>query len=847
MKKDFIQKLSIAMASALVITSVAPAATAEAATMGMNKTSKILYLNADNSTDTGSSYDFNITNKGKDYKKKYTFKWSVSKDGIVDLNTKNGKVEAVGVGKTNVTCKVYKKSNKKLYKTIKATVEVKANAETVVVSNQPTDGKMLVGTTFDFNRTMKNAEGGKATDKTEWKLYADEKLTEESKIATVDSQGVVTAKEAGTFYVVARTYQSKATKDITTATSEAVKVTVPVTMTDIKLTTSNKVQLTFDSSVKEIVKTAADVKVTTVATNKVNYPVKAVTVSEDGKTVTVESYALFTNGTTYAVTAADSTKEFTAQIGTISSISIANQVVAPITQLSDAKSLAYTVFDQYGVDVTENYSSDPLLSVVSSSTTASYVTSDKKLAMFNEGDVVSVQLVYTKYNTTTGTVDTIKSNVATVTCSKATANTTSKWTINSTADYATIYNSINVGQNDKYLFVTMKDSYNNDVTSGFTFTSMDPSLLVVDMHTGKLTPIKAGTALVKVECGSYVTYLTITVNPKSEIKSVAQTASQVILSNKITRADKSTYQEEQTVVFTLKDQYDADYKAREDVKITPISTTEAFTVKANDTVISTAVANAEQTARTNEEGKLEFVVKAVADKTGACTFRINVKGIDRFVTVETKTPGGAVSYSVTLDKKELDNAKKESTKLEVFGIDAAGTKVNSSVTGSTIKYEVKNEKGEVKRSGDYTEGGVVIKTEAYTVNKTNYEELQAGTYNVYVTNGPITLTTSFVVKSTKQAASYSQEKATLTYVGDGTLIKDSLAKCFTIKLGTTTISGNDLRWTFNALNAAAVSGDQIKWDKEEILPVYVEKVEFDKDGFTYSVNIGQPVTLKKNN
>ena len=832
MKKAFIQKLSIAMASALVITAATPASADAAVAMTMNRTAKTLYLNSDNMTNTADTYDFNIKNKPAKYKTKYKFTWYAENDSIVDV-AKGGVVTAKKVGKTTIKCDITKKSTGKVVDTLEATVEVKANAETVVINNAPDNGEIAVGTTFDFNRTMTAANGGKATDKTEWIVSADKEGTEATDVATVDKMGVVTALKAGTFYVTAKTYQSAATKDLgATATSEAVEVKVPLQMTDIKLTKADTIELTFDSSVADTVKTAADVKIQTVATNKVNIPVKSVSVSEDGKTVTVVSYASLTNGTTYSFTAAGSTKEFTAKIGTISSIVINNYTVAKISADSEATNLVYSVYDENGVDVTANY---PLsqMAVSSSSTNASMVDGAGKVKMYNEGDVVSVQLTYTKWNNTTNTLDTIKSNVATITCISKSAQSTSAWTINGSGDFSKTITSINVGDAGKFLNVKMKNNFNQDITSGFSFTSLDESKLLVDKHTGALTALATGTVAVKVEYGSYVDYITVTVNAKPSLATVEVSAQSLSLSNKISDAVGVVTQESQTVTFTLKDNYGNVYTAGDK--------SGTFKVGSASNAVSASYSDGDKVAFT--DGKATVTFTAVSGQTGTGYYYVQVNGVNYPVSVTTKTPGGVSDYTVSLSKTTADSYKSELVTMTLYGVDSTGTKAATSITGTAITYAVKNASGETKLNG-------TLSSATNTVDLAT-AGLADGTYNVYVNIGPITKTATFTVKSTKVAASYTQNKATISNVGEGTNIASKVAEAFTVKVGSTTIAADQLTYHVKNTNVAAVSGDVIQWNNETSVGIYVEKVTFyytDSNNITssYSINIGTTVTFTKN-
>ena len=835
MKKAFIQKLSIAMASALVITAAAPATADAAASMALNKKSKVLYLNQDNMTNTADSFDFNIKNKGANYKSKYKFKWTVSNSNV-KVN-QSGVVTAKKVGKTTVKCTVTKKSTGKVYKTLSATVEVKANAETVAINNAPENNQIAVGTSFDFNRTMKAANGGKATDKTEWFLTSDAEGKEalDKSIATVDSKGVVTALQAGEFYVFAKTYQSKATKEQGyTAVSEGVKITAPLEMTDVKLTKVDTVELTFNSSVKDVIKSKEDVKIQTVAANKVILPVKSATVSEDGKTVTVVSYANFTNDTTYAIAAAKTSKEFKAQIGTIAKIEIANQVVAPISNVSDAKELAYTVYDEFGVDVTNNYKIGGQMTVESTSTNASYITGDGKLCMFNKGDVVSVRMRYYKYNPTTGADESVVSNIATVTCADIAATGINKWTIAASGDFSQIKQDISVGQEGKYLNVVMKDNYGNDITSGFKFTSLDDNKLAIDRNTGKLYPLAAGTVTVKIEKGDFVAYVDVVVKAEATFATITASSNNFVLSNKVASKAGDTV-ESKTVKIKLTDSYGDAYspKANEKATIKEISNSGLIGISKTGVVESTEFNN----------GELELVFTANATKTGAASYRVEFGGKAVIISVTTKTPSGVVDYKAELDKTELDSYKSETATLTVYGVDAAGVKSAKTASGDSIKYTVKDASGNVKvPEKTYTENGVEISSEGLT----------PGTYNVYVNIGAVTTkTVSFTVKSTQTPATFSTNKVVVDNVVSGEEISAKLAEAFTVKVGGKTVTASSLTFETVEMNSNAVDGTKVDWSKgESELPVLVKKIKFsytDDKGITssYELTVNTKITLKK--
>ena len=865
MKKAFIQKLSIAMATAMVITAAAPATADAAKKMGLNAKSKILYLNADNKSKTPSTFDFNITNKEKDYKKKYNFTWYADNESIVDV-AKGGVVTALKPGKTVVKCDITTKKGK-LKQTLEATVEVKANAKTVVIKNQP-DGPMTVGTKFDFNRTMKNADGGKATDKTEWFVSADAEGKEATDVASIESNGMVTALKAGTFYVTAKTYQSAKHKDKGyTAVSEPVKVVVDITMTDVKLTKVDTYELTFDSSVKDIVKEAKDVKIATVASNKASIPVKAVKVSEDGKTVTVTSYIPFVNDVTYAITAAGKTAEHKAQIGKIASIVVPNQNKKPLgtTAVTDAPKIDYFVYDANGVDITGSYPIGGVMTVIGTSANGSYITDEGRAVLLKEGDVVDVKLKYILFDEK-GNDLSIESNVGKVTCVKSTATSIDKWTISDktnleTESYSDIKKSIKVEQSGRYLHVKANDNYDGSYTDEFTFTSLDESKLVVDAHTGKLTAIAAGDVTVKVESPSFVDYITITVNPKATYNSLVIDKGSATLSNS---SSLSTGLDNSTFTFTMKDEYNDKFEDNTTATVKVLKATNAITIYEGTTDITANLdhANDSYTAAV-VNGELKLKVEAVAGKTGDASFMVTIGGKTRTFTVTVKEPKGAVDYKVELSQNsdanyngKYDSYKEETGKLKVYAVDAYGTKVSDSVcaaaSGVSVRYEVKNAKNEVVNSGDYTDAGVTITTK----HRDGYA-LAAGTYNVYVYVGPIVKTTSFEIESTKPAGTWHLDNKIITNAA-GTIVSN-LNKAFTVKVGDATVNSSAIAYVYEVLNSKAVSDTRndnsttLTWANDQsTCAVLVKKIIFTDSAASgsddyYELTVNQTVTLKKDN
>lgn len=312
--------------------------------MKMNKSSITLYLNEDNSTNTSDTYDFSIKNKPASYKTKYTFKWYTENTDIITV-AKGGVVTAKKVGTATVKCDITKKSNKKLYTTATAKVTVKANAETVTITNCPENNEMAINSEFDFNRTMKAANGGAATDKTLWE-------SSDESIISIDSKGLAKALKAGTATVQAKTYQSKSTKDQITAESEPIEIKVLNTISEVSLISNNKLKVSFSDTIDQSQSLKpTDFNITNTSTSVRSY-LKDITLLSDKKSILVETYDNLVSGVTYKVNIKGSyEKSIDVVYGDHASINLKGYSnVEGNKVLIDG-----TIFDANGVDVTSKY------------------------------------------------------------------------------------------------------------------------------------------------------------------------------------------------------------------------------------------------------------------------------------------------------------------------------------------------------------------------------------------------------------------------------------------------------------------------------------------------------------
>ena len=692
MKKQFIQKLSIAMAAALTVTSVAQAPVSAATkAMKMDRDSKILYLNEDNSSKTGKSYDFSIKNKGKNYKKLYTFSWYADDDAIVSVK-KGGVVTAKKVGKTKVYCTIKNKKGKTVANP-KATVEVKANAATVDITNLPENNIMEPGQTIDFNRTMKNFKGGKATDKTEWIVSANEEGTEATEVATViDSQGNVTANKAGEFYLTARCYQSKKYKERTT-TSKTIKITVKAALKTAENSAYNEVKLTFNDDMS---KTLTEKNIVITNASGINQVVKGVSFEEGGKVAKVTVYNALTNDAVYTVKAGElDAVDFTAKVGEVASIEITSPSKVAVGVATDLK---YVLKDANGVVLAGN---DDKVTYEYDFATSSCNINGQQITCYEVNKVNTITAVYAtgKYEAGTGTEIKIKSQPFVITCVEsvdpsvegAPVITISDKANAAEADFSKVISTIAKNQKkEKYIAVkykvTGKDdtlySNANNAEDKWTFETTNRDILIVDETSGLLLPVAEGTVSVIVKYDkAIVATFPITVGADAKSASIAIDKSELTMTN----SDKIN--DTAIVKVTLKDQYGADFDNSDKVS-NKISIVEEFTKK-DKPAINVVLVDGNQSCKveikTANVPAGEYKYKLTRDNRHV-TLRVIVKEAEK-TTARVQVMPSTKEMDMKVTKASDVADKKVTIKLTTF--DRYGTAAKT-ITGDAVSYVVKN-------------------------------------------------------------------------------------------------------------------------------------------------------------
>ncbi len=511
MKKNFFKKLSFVMALAMIISVIAPAAGAFAATgLRLNATSKTLFLG-----ESTKSFNFNPLGMSKGA----TQKWTSSKPSVATVNAKNGVVTAKATGTTTITATITN-AKKTVTKKLTAKVTVGDNVKTLSVA-APAGAdvtKLTVGTDYKFVTSYTTKGGSKKTTNTfAWSV--------DKEGATVSKTGVFNATVPGeyTVTVTANRYKNVKVADAT------IKVTVLNAVKEVKQVNTNTFTVEFAGKVdSDLTATSASVaqvvngKDVTTGAEKI----KSVTLDSTGKVATVVLYADFVAKSTYKFV-----------YGTLEGTFVAAS--------KDLKDVAEIVFDDFNVNINSGTGTNFLtyiyalnadgVRILNGSDLSSYLTfetadlskgsvdSGNKLAyVYAAGNTMTVKATFTAYvyNETTKLYETITRTDSAV-ATGVTAdidNSTMQYAVNSNGSAPSSISSawtspiaMAVGDNVATVYVRYKQTtnpnsyiYTTSSSTTFTYVSSDPSKLSVNGN--NLYPIAVGnvTVIVKNSDGTKV-------------------------------------------------------------------------------------------------------------------------------------------------------------------------------------------------------------------------------------------------------------------------------------------------------------------------------------------------------
>ncbi len=703
MKKNFFKKLSFVIALAMIISTIAPAAGAFAATsIKLNATKKYLHLGVDGSDD----YNFNIVSKkGTGWK----YSWESSNEDVAVVDEKNGVVTAAGVGTAKVTVSIVDKDGEEVGSKT-ATVVVRDNIKTVTITGKPANDKASVGVANDFNRSFVTVSGStKVTSAiTRWSVSP-------ATGATIDAKGVFTATAAGEYTVTAMSFQSVEkynayVKDPVANAAyllddDTYKFTVAAAMTGAKQKDLDTVNVTFNAAMVDVDKNIAVYQI--VGETPVKQAVAKVEMDTDKKVASVSLYVPFVTGATYKVeyTGMDSVsfKAATTEPEDVTSMTIETKEAVINTETDvDVK-----LFNAEGVEIT----TPTLLTRVTMSAAGELGTYFNEAAqtvlIFTKGTTTAVKAVYHtyKYNTTDGAeVGNVEAAGVITGVDAAATNLTglAAWTIVDSGDQPDFDKPVQVIAADdtngqlhvkiNTLTGTTKDDVNSyDEAGDFEFTTSDDSVLIIDPTTGNLFPLKQGTAVVVVKYATGtatkvpVATVTVTVGAKAAATNFTLSASQFNLSNAAGLGDSKD------VKLTLKDQFTRGFEFT-NVKIDRISAPIVGGVATTDNIVflsdgTTPALISDNTVAADDEYTLVFNGEGV--DAGTYVYKITVENISRVVTVTVKAPNGVASYyvleleSTTVDMKvDTNTTFPVNVNIHVYGYASNGVRVSDETLDS---------------------------------------------------------------------------------------------------------------------------------------------------------------------
>jgi len=644
--KNFFKKLAFVLALALVVTAIAPASKASAATAPtLKKSSKVLYIGGDKTGNIGDTYRFTFNNAAG-----YTATWKSTKKTVATVDAKTGNIQAVGVGSSDIKATLTNKAGKAVE--LVAKVYVKQNATAIGFGSKAAVKEALaVGDTAKVNvyravgatKVWKQTDKSLSTDVIKW-------TSSKPEVATVDKWGKVTAVAAGTTTITATATQSEGS---TPVLSKSYDVTVAAGLKSVAQKSVNTFEAIFAGDLSTIAN-KDNVKVyTLVGTTKVSVLVKEVKFDAVDKTkATVTTYTDLVKDAEYVVEYNDTTASF-------KGADLSDKAVAKleIKTTEAVKSVETTIdvkaYDKNGVEIPA--------SVIAGRITLSAETGDffldsanKKITFYNSGKTATVKAVFHTYEYGTDykevTIDAVGviTSVEKATIVVKSVDAFTAYDKTKTPDFDKANSTISVSDNGTYdvaVKVTLSadnkvvKSTDADQATKFKFESSNESVLLVNGTT--LYPIKEGGAVVIVKYNDTVVgAYTVTIAPKRVASVLIADLDKNLLSQG--NADDSV-----KLTVKVNDQYGVERTSSETISVSFISgPTGGYTG------VPAAVAG-----KTNE-----FVFNGT-DYTVKGTYRFEVKvgALVKHVIFTVDKADAAASYQLTGVGKTVDTALKVGT------------------------------------------------------------------------------------------------------------------------------------------------------------------------------------------
>lgn len=792
MKKNFFKKLSFVMASAMLITAIAPAAGANAATSpALTATKKYLHLSG---VSGPSEYDFNVKNKVSGWK----YAWSSANKSVAAVD-KVGLTTAAGVGSTKVTVKITKDGKK--VKDLSATVVVRDNIETVTVANAP-EKALKVNEVYDFNRNFVT-EAGSTTKTSSITRWSVDKAT-----ATIDAAGKFVATEAGEYKVTAMSFQSaekyenwKTSKDVNLVLdTDEVTVKVAPTMT-VAQTDLDSIKLTFDSVMTDVAKNLSlytlvgttEVKVTTA---------KPLTMSADKKSATIDFYVPLAQGATYVVKY-DGIEPVTF-VAAKAEVDKVAKVVVKTTEavINVATPVEVQLFDANNVDITNTELSNRV-TLASSSNRVYYDGSSKSVVIFTKGETTTITATYHTYKYEAGKeIGNIEGagTIVGVDAASTVVGGVKAWTLlaaSTTSPSFTDVKQVLAVKEEKKLFVQLNTTTgsttatvdNSTLMGKFSFESSDKTTLIIDNVTGILYPVKAGSVAVVVKYdGKAVDVINITIGAERTATNLVLGKSEVSVSN------TSLFADTDKVSVKVKDQYGDDVAiVSGDITLEKLAGSPASTIAS---VVGTDV-----------------VINGTGATKGLYYYKVTAKNKVAYVTVNVLEPAAATTtstYTLQLGGTEVDSKSTADNATPSISIDLfelkGGVKYDKlAVTGDGFNVYVKDPDGKETQL-------TTVDYKLYTLSGNAITPIKNGTYTVtakYATGTASGIAVSvqyFTVKNTQAKPTFELKNGVYT----ATTLNGIATECFKVIFDGKEVAGVTMGETIGSVGSS-VYVKSLKW------------------------------------
>ena len=751
--------LAFALAAAMVVTAV-PATNAQAAS-----TAK---LSAKKATVYSEGYKTVTVKTPKSWKSVKVTATSNKKSVATVKKTAAKKIKVTGVkpGTAKVTVKVtYKTSTKKSAKTKtkKLTYTMKVAKASVALSG---DSVVAVGDTAALTTTKKASSRATIT-------Y----ISSDDTVATVDSAtGAVTGVKAGKATITAKLVIGK---DTATATKDVeVKNVILKSAAQKK---ASQIVATFAGDTSKLDK--KDITITNTANNVV-YPVKAISVAADKKTVTIDTFSEMNDAKEYSVKYDGTEVKFTATDGVVADVALDKTTIVKGSAGSVVKA---QFLDKNNVVVKEFTLSDAKSegSVDYSFTENKGYTDGDKLVLLNTGDTATAEVTYhtLKYDQTTGAETGKITKKITVTAVEDDAALSDfNYTIN---DKATLVNWNNdVKTNNKlaygdtaYAFIYIKNSNGDDVTSQYKVESSDNSVLLLakqDLQSSgdfkgstgvKVTGVKAGSAYINVlnADGKVIKSLPVVVQDIRKLTTVKCDDITVTNTKDVNNVDFAK--------FEAYDQYGKKTDISS-IKTTIVSApskdaTHTKGKSADDFVklaghdkyrVDARVGDTIDDSKFNlQEGTYSVKIEA-STLDSNCDKNVKVSRIVNIKVVSVDTTKDAASYKLNVSTAKTDLAVAYGTsETDILGKKVTAT-VDKYIKGAKVQADIQDEITIKNPDGTTvsTNGAINFYTATSGSAITLADNIKTGTYKVEATinnnSKDVTFSTTFVVENTQSKA-----------------------------------------------------------------------------------------------